>query len=717
MKNKGNDWCNFRIGIQCYCKLVQDNRLIRAMSVLAHSTVLGVLTLSLASFVIVAPAHANDNIIELSVGSDAELKPLPTDPHLYQATTPVTVYDKTADLRGFNLTIHADSADLVNNLDNSRRIAGTTAFKDQGSGREVLMGMNYNSWGYRLEEGHDTEFMPNGFMHPPAGSEPPSVIVDTASEYDNAGCKGKKKCEVHMTFGAAINPTSLATGKYSATVTYTVTAKPALKPPVVAPTVCRSGDPKNDCQVDLDKNLIPVKYTGNPDRAEWTTIAAPEDTTNPGNWYDYGKKQWANAVTIKPDKLAKYQGKTTTLDEQDVLGYYTYVPRYAYEVMRRDGTDKPVDPENFNIVFETANTPKKHPAKCTTGTNHDYRTACNLDRSYPTTTRTLNSTTWSTHPAFTFGTKELNGIWVGKFETTGTPTNPTILPNQRHLSGYDKGVDKKLGRFYTIAKSLGVEDPANTYGDQAGVVVTQNSHHLDAFSSRMPTNSDWGAIAYLSASRYGAGHDNVQINMQYQNRTLDGRSSVGTTGCGPSVSGNEVTIYKDGGTLGTQSACSTSNLQRAYNGSLGQLVSATNNPTGIYDLVGGGAEYVSAARTTDNISGQTTKHFNTNTPRPPYANLYYNTDKDSFNSCTYESCGGQALYETNNGQENDSQAKHASNWQWHDQSAGFASSGYPWFERGGRTDWSSNNGVFFANAYNGYVFNYVSLRIVLAPVK
>ena len=194
--------------------------------------------LAVTPLVLAAPAHAtpvhatdDNNTIELTVGSDAELKPSASNAHLYQATMPVTVYDKTADLRGFNLTIHADSADLVNNLDSSRRIAGTTAFIDKESGREMLMGMNYdNLWGYRLEEGHGTDVVPNGFMHPPAGSEPPSVIVDTASEYDNAGCKGKKKCEVHMTFGAAIDPATLPTGTYQTTITYTATAKPKPAP-------------------------------------------------------------------------------------------------------------------------------------------------------------------------------------------------------------------------------------------------------------------------------------------------------------------------------------------------------------------------------------------------------------------------------------------------------------------------------------------------------
>ena len=608
--------------------------------------------------------------------------------------------------------MQATSNALTNTLNSSHQIPSLTT-NNQALGT--------NQWGYTLTNtnpdtlSHSSRFNPI----PTASTASTATILDVApanpthsSNTNPNPCTSLTNCTTKVLYAANLNPATLPTGTYQTTITYTVTAKPAPKftnwyqrtARKEGSGTCRSGDTNSSCLVDLDKNLIPVKYTGNPDHAKWTTIATPEDTTNPGDWYDYGQKHWANAVTIKPDKLAKYQGKTATLDEADVLGYYTYVPRYAYEVMRRDSTDKPVDPENFNIVFETTNTPKKHPATCTTGDHHDYRTACNLDRNYPTTANALNSTTWSTHPAFTFGTKELNGIWVGKFETTGTPSNPAILPNQRHIAGYDKGVDQNIGSFYTIAKSLGVKDPANTYGDQTKVAITQNSHHLDTFSSRMLTNSDWGAIAYLSASRYGAGHDGVQINTQRQKRTLDGNNSYGTTGCGPSASGNKNTVYEDGGTLGTQSACSTSNLQRAYNGSLGQLASTTNNPTGIYDLSGGGWEHVSAAITLDNTSGYPTGGFSS-TPRRPYANLYYNIY--GFD-CTYESCGGQALYETNNG--------HYGRYnQWHGQWSEFASYDCgDWVARGGLADWQSS-GVFHVTMINGLAGGYYSLRVVLAP--
>ena len=632
-------------------------------------------------------------------------------PFTYNSTS--ALYTTTANLHvtatkpyGFNLTMQATSNALTNTLNSSHQIPSLTT-NNQALGT--------NQWGYTLTSATDTLSHSSRFNPIPTTSTTPTTatILDVApanpthsSNTNPNPCTSLTNCTTKVLYAANLNPATLPTGTYQTTITYTVTAKPAPKP-AVPNSICRSGDTKSDCKVDLDKNMIPVKYTGTNDYAEWTTIANPEDTTNPGDWYDYGKKQWANAVTIKPDKLAKYQGNRTVVDQDDILGFWVYVPRYAYEVMRRDGTDKPVDPENFNIVFETAKTPKKHPAKCVTGAHHDYRTACNLDRSYPTGNYGLDDSTWSTHPAFTFGTKELNGIWVGKFETTGDPIDPTILPNQRHIAGFDKGVDQKLGHFYTIAKSLGVNDPANTYGDRADVAITQNSHHLDTLSSRMPTNSDWGAIAYLSASRYGAGYGNVQINKQYQKHYLDYSKSTGTTGCGPSASGDKNTTYEDGGTLGTQSACSTSNFQRAYNGSLGQLASTTNNPTGIYDLAGGGWEYVSVARTTDNASGQTTDYF-ANTPHRPYANLYYNTG--SFNSCTYESCGGQAMHEVNDGQGDGSDN------QWHGQWAEFVFYGFIWATRGGSANWL-HSGVFNADAGNGSANDHYSLRVILASVK
>ena len=679
------------------------------LEILARGVAFSALALAITPFILTAPVHATDNnTVELTVGSNADLKQSPTDSYLYDVTTPVKI--KTAKPRGFNLTIHADSADLVNIKDNNRRIEGTTAFIDKESGREMLMGMNANSWGYRLEEGYGTKHMPDGFMHVPAGDEAPSVIVDTPSEYDNAGCKGKKQCEIHMTFGAAIAPNSLAAGKYSTTVTYTATAKPA-PAPTVDPTTCKSGDPKNDCQVDLDANMIPVKYTGSTTNAQWTSLAKPEDSSNQGEWYNYNNKQWANAVTVKDP--SKYKNQTKVVDQSDILGYWVYIPRYAYEVMRRDGTDKPVPAQDFLIHFEKKTDAKRRPAACNT-TGKDYRTQCDLDRSY-IKGQPSNTGTWATHPAFTFGTKELNGIWFAKFETTGTNTQPTVLPNEAHMSG-DYTASSNIGRMYTTAKTLGVADSNNIGGNTDYSIPAQNNHHLAKLSSHMVNNNDWGATTYLSASKYGAGYNGVQINSQSDNRNNGNGDTYDTTGCGPYANGN-VSPYGNRsdvthggistGSLGTQQACSSDGT-RAYNATLGQLASTTNNPTGIYDMSGGGWEYTAASYSNNLNNSATNKYFGSTAAHPPYVNTYNITN---MNSCTFATCGGQALYETNDGVGTD-----IGGHMWNGQYMDFRLASHPWFYRGGYYGNGSGAGLFYASNNDGNSSgNYRAFRVALAP--
>ena len=593
-------------------------------------------SLTITPFVLATPAHAaDDNTVSIAVDQNAALKPAGT---LYKATTNVKV--TTGKPYGFNLTMQADTADLVNSKDSTYKISATPS--------STPVALNANQWGYSLNKSAST------FSAVPAGSQAtPAVVVDTAVKGKQAGCNCKDHCDTTVTFAANVDPAKLASGSYSTAITYTATAKPAPKPPVVDPTVCKSGDPKNDCQVDFDSNMIPVKYTGTTTNAQWTSLANPEDSSNQGDWYNYNSKQWANAITVKDP--SKYKGKSMVVDQADVLGYWVYIPRYAYEVMRRDATDAPVPAQNFTIHFEKATDPKRSPAesKCA-GENSDYRITCGLNRDY-IKGKPSEQGTWATHPAFTFGSKELNGIWFAKFEATGSSKQPTILPNERGMS-WDSAVEF-IGNKYVTATTLGVKDPQNTGGNNNFTPPAQNSHHLAELSSRMPKNSDWGAVTYLSASQFGAGYKGVQPNaaLAYNSKKEDsdckfvgseGRCSDHVTGCGPVSDGNGKEVYEDMGDLGQQSACSKSNLQRAYNGALGQLASTTNNPTGVYDMAGGGYEYVAASYTNDakliNSSTETQNGYMLTPAHKPYVDLY---NFGTFAKCTWATCGGQATYE------------------------------------------------------------------------
>ena len=644
--------------------------------------------LAVTPLVLTTPAHAtDDNTVSITVDSAAQLT---QQGDFYKATTNVTV--KTSKPYGFDLTMKADgNGDLVNTVDPSHRISNM----QNDSGYRGIEGIPANSWGYYMYDWHHNITVRPVYGHVPAAKDSERTLLSVTAAEQKGCSTNYSNCSKDVTFAANIDPSKLASGSYSASIMYTATARP--KPaPIVEPTICKSGDPQNDCQVDLDPNMIPVKYTGSTTNAQWTSLAKPEDRSNQGNWYNYNNKQWANAITVKDP--SKYKNQTKVVDQSDILGFWVYIPRYAYEVMRRDGTDKPVSAQNFLISFEKTTTPKRHPAACST-TGKDYRTQCDLDRSY-IKGQLSNQGTWATHPAFTFGKKELNGIWFAKFETTGDVSNPTVLPNSLHLSGYSSGINSRIGGFYSVAKSLGVNDPQNVGGDS--VNSPQNSHHLVKLSSHMVNSNDWGAATYLSASRYGAGYNGVQINANGAKHTNYGRT-YGTTGCGPQANGNTST-YNDGGAIGTQQACSSSDPQRSYNGTLGKLASTTNNPTGIYDMSGGAWEYTAGTYTTNlNESGVSSDgdYFGAKA-HPPYINTY---NLGAPNGCTFATCGGQALYETLG---------------WNGQRTDTLGLRWVWFTRGGNYGFGSNAGVFALSSYSGYAYDYYygldrAFRVALAP--
>ncbi len=288
---------------------------------------LAVTPLVLAAPVYAADDNNNDNYVEITVADTTQFE---RQDQLFKATANVTV--KTVKPYGFNLTLQASNSDLTNTSDPTTKITSTPA--------TTPMALNSDQWGYSLNPKTTT------FSRVPNLTQPAAVLADV-TKAKPAGCQNVKQCTKHVTYAANVDTRLLTPGEYSTEVVYTATAKP--KPAFVnwdqrtakinPSEVCRSGDNNSSCLVDLDKNMIPVKYTGTTTNAQWTSISNPEDEDSKGNWYDYGKKQWANAVTVKKEALAKYQGQDKVVDQADILGFWVYIPRYTYEVMRRDGTD------------------------------------------------------------------------------------------------------------------------------------------------------------------------------------------------------------------------------------------------------------------------------------------------------------------------------------------------------------------------------------------
>ena len=536
-------------------------------------------------------------------------------------------------------------------------------------------------------------------------------------------------------------------------------------------SICRNADPDSDCQVDIDDNMIPVTYVGYDGNGSghWAVVSDDDIANKAGSWYNYRSGQWANAVTVQNPSKYTNAATGTEVDNNDVQGYWVYIPRYAYEVMRPNAVDKVVNDTmakeegGFKINFETVNDTKKIPAEsCNLGistadqmwdndtptsnagptnTNilaKDYRTGCwPNNRTYHRQTiaeagsATDNTTTWATHPAFTWGDTELNGLWVGKFETTGKVNAPTVKPNQH------ANVDEYIGEFYTMAWSIGKGTYSPTAnGGNAISGITQNSHHLDKATSHMLKNSEWGAVAYLSASKYGAGVNGVQPNTAYPSGVTDAdgdSSSYGITGCGPASNGS-TSYYPydnnvpagtplDADTIESPTACST-DTRYGYNGEIGVLASTTNTIYGIYDMSGGTYEYVMGNLTGyDDQSETSTNRFMTTQAKPPYVDLYKESPYGNFTSgvssgaannpvgwgvgtdeydwnndiCTWATCGGHALHETKQYQSVSSRGQ-----SWGGDSSNFVYSSVCWFLRGGGASNGSGAGLFYSGGLSGY---------------
>ena len=295
----------------------------------------------------------------------------------------------------------------------------------------------------------------------------------------------------------------------------------------------------------LKNGMIPVKINN-----DGTVTRANLNES----WYNYESKMWANMVLVDDSVRDVYMNYTgdEILDKSKILAYFVWIPRYRYKIP----TGGTTTPSTIDIVFENKETNKS-------------------------TGDAINN--YYTHPAFTFGTKELNGIWVGKFQTSGNASAPKIIPN---VSAF---------RSQTASSQF---QSAQIFGNY---VSNSDSH--------MMKNIDWGAAAYLSHSIYGI---NGQIRLNNNENYI--------TGCGA--------IEDD--------AHKSSTCDIKYGETSIYPQSTTGDITGIFDMSGAALERIMGIY--NNEVGES--GFST-LPDSKYYDNYTNKDFSSANKgdATYETAG------------------------------------------------------------------------------
>ena len=308
-------------------------------------------------------------------------------------------------------------------------------------------------------------------------------------------------------------------------------------------------------------------------------------------------------------------------------------------------TKDPTKVHSIDIIFETQNT-----LKSSGEANEEYLT----------------------HPAFTFGSKEVNGIWVGKFETgyngainatqalDSTPNiNKLIIkPNTYAWRGIS------VSNIHSTIKNMNEND--NIFG------LTEEIH------PHMMKNTEWGAVAYLSHSVYGKEAE-VFINNFNDYKT----------GCGSNSMDQE----------------SSTTCYNAYGNATTYTQSTTGNISGIFDMSGGAWEYVMgySSETTDayDLSGFTTDTF----PQDKYINKYSSTNLTQYSKRILGDATGEM------GPFSYSDDYYSS---WYNDLAIFPNTSGPWVIRGGDLNSKTKAGIFSFSTGNGDANNAYSFRVVIS---
>ena len=393
----------------------------------------------------------------------------------------------------------------------------------------------------------------------------------------------------------------------------------------------------------LSDNLVPVVL------ADDGTVTKADTNTE---WYKYEDKKWANAVILSDNTQTYNNGDI--IPEDNIESYFVWIPKYSYQIFNLGETDGYTEgkPETniakeIQIKFGTTNTNDSNNGECTTPMTSGASGNCKVGD-------------YMTSPAFI--SMNTNGLWVAKFETTGSTTNITVKPNQTSL------------------KNINVK----TMFETAYNYKRDNDSH-------MMKNTEWGAVAYLSHSKYGINTE-VRIN----------NNSSMLTGYAATDSADESKYL---GTYGTDNS-----VTLPYNTSIGYKASTTGNITGIYDMSGGAWEYMASLRSeTYKNSG-----FDSSSLKA-YNSKYYDVYDSSSEWTTYskrilgDATGEMGPFYYYQDTDNNNRPHNS----WYADGSYFVASSYPWFSRGGDCYCGVLAGQFYFLRDTGGADSLLGLRLVL----
>jgi len=212
--------------------------------------------------------------------------------------------------------------------------------------------------------------------------------------------------------------------------------------------------------------------------------------------------------------------------------------------------------------------------------------------------------------------------------------------------------------------------------------------------SHMLTNMEWGAVAYLTHSKYGRCNGSSCTEIAINSYSSgSGTSQIIKSGCGPQSSGST----SEGTTC------------NAYTTTLGLTASTTGNIYGIYDMSGGTNEYIMGNMSS--TSGSYTYNASWGG-----SNFTYNTSNSKYITAYANGSNSSAQLQSNIGRLGDatSEVVKSTFGGWYSDAAWFPNSSNPWVDHSGDCVTGNGAGVFsFANG-DSTVDGYDGSRAALA---
>ena len=480
---------------------------------------------------------------------------------------------------------------------------------------------------------------------------------------------------------------------------------------------------------ELMTGMSAIKFTDPTDSAEGTTV---DTTSSDKEWYNYENKKWANAKT-------------------EDGSMWVWIPRYAYRIHKENG----VETQKFDIVFLVGLTDNYYDE------NGKLQTA--QRQTSENQTIVTNGDAYTVHPAFTNESsinyanggwdKELAGIWVAKFEAgyasgnnkatvkassvnysqdtswvakieAGTSSDST-QPARNWLDGkYGSTTTAiKYPTFQGLTYSMNYINHNDAYRISKVLTESGNIYGLNSSStdSHLMKNSEWGAVSYLSQSKYGLDGTNIVINSVYLNNTT--KSVYAVTGCASSTADASAVST----TIGALNNRTQSGVY-VWTQKNGTAASSTGTIYGIYDMSGGTWERTAGLVNNGNSNlttygSQVIADLN-NGKSTRYITVYpHDSSKDSTsitNTDANLNTASQANYVKNtkiygDGIRETSTAGNGKS-SWYSDNSSFAGLDNPFFGRGGTYGATSGAGLFFFTRANGNSDYYGGFRSVLVSL-